>query len=382
MADPIEAEDLTLPDKEPEVSVLELSDEDFAKLPQSPEVINEPVVDVPNTDPVVVDASDPPDPDASEDEPVLDELDPAPVKDEPADPDDKVGDPPAEAGEDPVVAPKAEAVDYKAEYEKLIAPFKANGVDIQVKNSEEILTLMKMGANYHKKMATIKPSLKTVKLLEREGIDEAQLSFLIDLHKKDPAAITKYIKESGVDPLSIDTEAADNYTPQTHKISDVELNLDEVLQSIEGSPTYARTLSVVSETWDNSSRNDIASNPQSIAILNEQIASGVFDQIQSEVTRARQFGKLQGVSDFEAYKQMGNHLDTIGAFKKPAPPVQVNAKIADNAQKKVADDKREKARKAATITTGSTAKVKPVTNILNLSDEEFSKLPPTAYTQI
>ena len=57
-------------------------------------------------------------------------------------------------------------LDYKAEYEKLLKPFKANGRDIQVGSVDDAIALMQMGANYNKKMAALKPNMKLLKMLE------------------------------------------------------------------------------------------------------------------------------------------------------------------------------------------------------------------------
>ena len=95
--------------------------------------------------------------------------------------------------------------DYKAEYQRLLAPFKANGKDIQVTSVDEALTLMQMGANYNKKMAALKPNLKVLKLLDTHGLlDENELNFLIDLKEKNPKAIMKLVKDSGIDPMEMD----------------------------------------------------------------------------------------------------------------------------------------------------------------------------------
>ena len=84
-------------------------------------------------------------------------------------------------------------VDYKAEYEKLLAPFKANGTDMQAQSVEDAIQLMQMGAGFHKKIAALKPAMKQVKLLEKHGLlDEDKLNYLIDLANKKPEAIQSF----------------------------------------------------------------------------------------------------------------------------------------------------------------------------------------------
>jgi hypothetical protein len=349
-------------------SLLEMSDEDFLKAdPPETEPIAEPVV------PAVEPPTDPP-----EEEPVvpLVEADPEvedeSTKTEPVAKPDKA-DPPKEEKVPEVT------IDYKAEYEKLLKPFKANGIDIQVKDADEAITLMQMGANYHKKMASLKPALKTVKLLERHDLlDESKLGFLIDLSKKDPAAIQKLLKDSKIDPLDIDVASESNYAPKVTPVSDVEMQLDDVLSSIESTPTYARTLQVVTNDWDAPSRTAAATNPQIIRVINEHIGSGIYDKVMNEVNRAQALGKLQGMSTFDAYKHVGDILSNQGLLT----PKVVTPGPTD-ADKKAAEDKRSAQRKAAgspPVKKGA-APEQPKSGLLGMSDEEFMKLPAAPYTK-
>lgn len=277
------------------------------------------------------------------------------------------------------VAPtEGEAIDYKAEYERLMAPFKANGRDIQVKSVEDAVSLMQMGANYNKKMAALKPNLKLLKMLENSGLlSEEKLSYLIDLDKKNPAAITKLVKDSGLDPLDIDTEKAGGYKPNTYTVDDRELALDSVLEEILDTPSYNRTLDVVTNKWDAPSKRVVAENPQLLKVINSHIDMGIYDLISKEVESERLFGRLSGISDLEAYRQVGDAIQARGGFahlgrqeqKTPNAPVVVAPK-----PKKAEDPKVREQRRAASTTKPAAPSVTPAEfNPLSMSDEEFSK---------
>lgn len=271
----------------------------------------------------------------------------------------------------------AEAFDYEAEYKKITAPFKANGKDMHVKSADDIVALMQMGANYNKKMAALKPNLKLMKLLENNGLlSEEKLSFLIDLDKKNPDAISKLVKDSGIDPLDMDVNKESGYKPKTYTVDDRELELDSVLESIQDTPTYAQTINVVSTKWDGPSKQAVAESPQLLKVINDHISSGVYDLISNEVERERMFGRLRSVSDIEAYRQVGDSLDAKGAFNH-----LFNQGQQQPATKQVitppakAEDPTRQAKKRAASTTKAvpTNKVAADFNPLNLSDEEFSK---------
>ncbi len=287
------------------------------------------------------------------------------------------------------VTPEAEVasgkeVDYKAEYEKLLKPFKANGRDIQVGSVDDAVALMQMGANYNKKMAALKPNMKLMKMLENHDLlSEDKLNYLIDLSRKDAGAINKLIKESGIDPLTLDTEKADGYTPKSYKVDEREIELDMVLEQIQHSQAYPKTLEVVSKQWDPASRQTVANSPQLLKIINDHVDRGIYDVISAEVERERIFGRLNGMSDIEAYRQVGDSIQARGGFdhlvqkrtdhgqQAAARPVvvQPKPKMAEN-------DKLREMRKAASTSQPAASSGKSVSdfNPLALSDEEFSKL--------
>ena len=270
-------------------------------------------------------------------------------------------------------------VDYEAVYKQLTAPFKANGREIQVQSVEDAVALMQMGANYNKKMAALKPNLKLMKLLENNGLlNEEKLSFLIDLEKKNPEAIGKLIKDSGVDPLDLDASKAGDYKPPRHTVDDRELELDAVLDEIQETPSYTRTLDVVSNQWDGQSKNVIANSPQVLKIINSHVESGIFDLIVKEVESEKMFGRLSGLSDIEAYRQVGDAIQARGGFdhlvpqgqrtqSKPAV-VQPKPKMGDEGKR------RDKRLAAGTSQPAAPSKSNSEFNPLALSDDEFSKV--------
>ncbi len=270
------------------------------------------------------------------------------------------------------------AVNYEEEYKKLTAPFRANGKDIQVKSADDAIALMQMGANYNKKMAALKPNLKLLKLLENNGLlSEEKLSFLIDLDKKNPDAISKLVKDSGIDPLDMDVSKSE-YKPKTYTVDDRELELDSVLEKIQDTPTYNRTIDIVGNKWDGPSKQLVAQHPQVLEVINDHVDRGIYDLIIAEVDRERLFGRLSGVSDLEAYHQVGDAMNARGAFNHLNPvqqkdPATVRQPVP---AKPKAEDPALRAKKLAASTPKAAAPVKADSdfNPLALSDEEFSKI--------
>lgn len=275
-----------------------------------------------------------------------------------------------------------EAVDYKAEYEKLLSSFKANGHEMSVKNVDEARRLMQMGANYNKKMSALKPSLKTVKMLDKHGLnDESKLGHLIDLTRGDKGAIQKLLKDHGVDPMDLDTDEENDYRPNTYPVDDREVELDEVLDSLQDTPTYNQLVDVLSTKWDDASKQTIANNPSVLEVLNDQMANGVYERVSTEVERLRAFGQLSGVSDIEAYQMTGARMAQEGAFNDLAPQrqeqqasEQPKPETKRPTRRKKPDPKlKQKKRAASSTRTKPASKTPDDFNPLSMSDEEFER---------
>jgi len=269
--------------------------------------------------------------------------------------------------------PETTEFDYESAYKKVSEPFKANGIDMQVKSPEDIIRLMQMGANYQKKMGKLKPNMKIIKMLENnELLDEAKLNNLIDLSKKDPKAIAKLVKESDVDPLEIDKDAPTDYEPTNYSVTDKEYNLDRVLDDIKDTETFNRTINVLTKEWDTESRSTISDQPEIIGIVNAHMANGIYDEVNALLQQEKALGKLDGIPDVEAYRQVAEYMNKNNMFKQPEKPVG-KSKVSSKTDEKAEADRDKKRKAAAPVKQATTQKSKPDDNFLGLSDEDFMK---------
>jgi len=271
-------------------------------------------------------------------------------------------------------------LNFEDEHKKLLAPFRANGKDMQVKNVEDARTLMQMGANYNKKMAGLKPNLKLIKMLDNNDLlDEGKLSFLIDLDKKNPEAIKKLIKDSGLDLDEFDQDAEHNYESNTYTVDDKEVELDGVIEDIKDTASFNETINIISNKWDGSSKKVFAGNPNLIKVINQHVAAGVFSKIETAVEQERMLGKLEGMDDLAAYMHMGDRLHDLGVFnnmgkKETKDKVDTSETNTEKAQKPVDSKTRQKKKAASSTKAASSKKGKENFNPLALSDEDFDKV--------
>ena len=269
-------------------------------------------------------------------------------------------------------------VDYKAGYEQIMAPFKANGKTMQVKSVEEAIQLMQMGANYTRKMQELQPHRKTLLMLENNGLlDEGKLSFLIDLDKKNPEAIKKLLQDANINPLDVDMDQESTYQEGNHKVSDEEAQFRLVLDELNSNPVGRETLQTINSTWDQASKEVLWKQPEVMNTIHQQRENGVYARITAEIDRRRTLGVIQvGVPFLEAYRVVGDELHKAGAFndlfKPKAPAVAPVATRAAMPKPTGLDPKAE----AAAVHRGSPSKTtSPFEAMQKASDEEFLKMP-------
>ena len=268
-------------------------------------------------------------------------------------------------------------VDFEGAYKRIMSPFKASKRMMQIDNIDDAISLMQKGADYNSKMQALNPNLKIVSMLEKEGLlDTKKLNNLIDLSKKNPQAIAKLIKDSGIDPLDIDTDEEVDYKPTDYGISDMEFNITQALDDIKDSPSFDKTLNVLSKEWDNESKKLISKNPEIISIINDHVYNGVYDKVQSIIDSERAVGRLSNVPDVVAYRQVAEYLQQQGSLvneehvnqQPPASVPQTKANEVDTAKLK----QKRKAAASTKKTVSKNTSAEP--DYLKMTDEEFMKM--------
>jgi hypothetical protein len=352
-------------DQAPDDKMLGMSDDDIMNM--SPEEFAEKA----GTEPRVEEPE--PEPEEEEEAPSEEEdEEPEEVLEEEPGPREDVYDSAEPVEEEEIEEEESSEINYKAEYENLLSPFKASGREVKVNSVEDARTLMQKGVDYNNKMRALKPHLRIMRALEQNDLlSEEKINHFIDLDKKNPEAIARFLKDKGIDPLEVDLdEAPEQYQPQSYAPTDQQMAVDEVLESIRDTESYDRTIDELANKWDSESKQVFMQNPQLIRTINEHVAAGVYDQIMNAVESERLLGRLQGLHDLAAYKTVGDAIQANGGFdhltKKSAP---------SSNNRKPAQDPKIKARKRAAAPTKRTPK-RPQTdfNPLAMSDEEFEKV--------
>ena len=280
-----------------------------------------------------------------------------------------------------------EVVNFEAKYKEAMAPLKANGKTIEIQSMDELRQLASMGANFTRKMQDIAPHRKILAMLENNGLlDEAKLSFYIDVDKKNPEALKKLIKDSGVDPLDIDVSSEPAYQAGNHKVSDNEIAFRTVLEDLQSTPTGQETISLINSSWDQASKEELWKAPEVMATIQQQRENGIYDAISAEINRQAMLGKIPAGTPFiQAYLNVGNEMNARGAFTNVNTPnkgvqnapmqttVPVTAPVATRVVVPKPQVTNSAAANAAASTRQSQKRVLPVVNLQSMSDDDFLK---------
>lgn len=369
-----------------------MSDDEFLKMSappvveasaveEKPTITEEPNKDEPVVDPSLVQKDDEPKPEDTTVDPDKKDEDGGAGKEE-----DGEGEKakPSEAEADPtktadpnkkVEEPKKEEAtppNYEVLYGQIMAPFKANGREIKLNSPEEAIKLMQMGANYTRKMQDLAPKMKLVTMLDNNKVSESELSYLLDLKNKDPEAIKKLIKDSGIDPLDINTAEPSSYKPNNHSVDDRQVVFNEKVDELKSSEDGIKTLVEINNNWDDVSKEALWNSPELMDVFHQQRQNGIYPQIATEMERQRTLGLIpRNIPFIEAYKRCGDQM--VAAQTLKAPEIAKPAPVAENRVVVPKTDPNADRVKAAASVKETPAKKQESINYLAMSDEDFLK---------
>ena len=256
-------------------------------------------------------------------------------------------------------------VDYKSIYEQVFKPFKANGKEITPKSVEDIISLMQMGANYTKKMQLMAPMKKVVQSLDNAKIDEQELNFLIDVSKGDKEAIKQLLIKHKIDPLEIDLDGDNTYSPRNNIASDEDVEFNDTLMDIHDS--LPKIQEILNNTWDDNSKKAILKDPRLMRALHEEVQMGRFDEVQKRLEAEKTFGRYKGISDVDAYIDLVSKMEQERMKTKTQPETPTRTEST----KKIPDKSKAAPTKGKTSKSSSSLTAK---DLLSMSDDEFNKL--------
>ena len=258
---------------------------------------------------------------------------------------------------------------------------KADGTEFDL-TEDELKQLASKGMNYTKKMQDIKEYREHVSAIKEAALSKDDINLMIDVLKGDKDALATVMKRTGVDALDVDVENS-RYVPKNYGRNEVELEIEEVVETISRDPEYVTTKHIISSNWDKQSQMEFVKDPIKIAKLHEDVKNGTFDQVVPMMLKKK---ALDGArkSDIEYYIEAGTdyyqnkareaYNASVIEAEKAKKQADIKVVKEQEAKRSVVTETASK-RKAATMTKPKTAK-RSIDDYLNtaMSDDEFSKL--------
>ena len=263
---------------------------------------------------------------------------------------------------------------------QVTAAFKAAGKEYSFSDPKEIISLMQKGVAFTQKSQQLSHLKGLNEILTQNGLtDPAELAFLIDVKNGKPEAVAKLIQQHQIDTYDLDEDKASAYQASSVDIDGHAraVALQELVAENQNDPNFSAVFAEA-RTWDDLSQEHLANNPSTLEVLRDQKSSGMYDKIISEINR-RNVVNPSKLPIMQQYIQIGTELfggsGSAQNTQIQQPTVKTKERVivkrsnVDEQRKRVAPIKQGSART-------SSAKVRDVADLNNLSQSEFDKLTP------
>lgn len=272
-----------------------------------------------------------------------------------------------------------EEIDYKAFYDEVTAPIRADGRDFTIKSSEDLRNLVSKGLDYTQKTQQIAPYRKTLAFLrDNNALDDTKLSYMVDLINKDEKAVKQLIREMTAEPkeegkqklelYDLDPEQEDEsqryHFQNKNTITDEQLNFRETFDEVNASEGGNAFLNKINQKFDSSSLDYLYQNPHAIKLLYQADRAGQFDQIMDKM----QYNDMIHPENVQRENTITRFMKTGQSMPELFPQNQ------QPTQQQVVQQRQQQNRvKSASIPRASGAKSRTFVDPLDMSDEEFKK---------
>jgi len=184
------------------------------------------------------------------------------------------------------------------DYSKLSDPYKRKGQEIIIDDVNEIRELVSKGLDYTRKTQELANERKKIKAFQNQGIEEADINMLIDVHNGNTQAIKAFAKKFNVKIDSWEQENSneennDTYTPNNYIMGDTENIIDtnfEMIQDTYSESDYNTVVEVLGNL-DSKSSTYVRENPNAMLAIAEDISNGTYAEVMKVIDKQKLLGK-------------------------------------------------------------------------------------------
>lgn len=222
--------------------------------------------------------------------------------------------------------------------ELLPMDIKVNGLTTRA-TFNELVEGFKKGMNYTKNMQQIAPFRRSVGIMEDNGITEADLNLMVELKAGNKEAITKLLADSKIDPLDIDIESKNEYTPKDYGRQVVDVEMEQVQQEITSDTANVEAVKNALTTMPDDFYSVIEGDANALRNLHKDVASGIYQRVMPEVLKLQTlYGKTKPTLEMyiDVARRMSESARTEqqAVTEKPKPSTEQRAKAVSGTKKK------------------------------------------------
>lgn len=242
---------------------------------------------------------------------------------------------------------------------------KANGKEYPIDSIDELYKLASAGVGAQQKFQAIAGSKKAIMAAQKAEVDLMEaVNFMANYKDNPQELVARLLKDNGIDPLDIDTEAEVKQA-KDHSVSDFEVKYDEVVSEIGDSPIFPKVQDLLVKGWDERSRQVFLDEPEMIKNLHDEMSpsdeldgKSMFDLVSPIAEKMKLSGDMR--SDFDVYMDArAKKVEEISKYENIKETTQPKAKPSNKGKKK-----------ASSPTNGKSAGV-PTLDFATMSDAEL-----------
>jgi len=206
---------------------------------------------------------------------------------------------------------------------------KANGTNRVIKDVDHLKTLIQIGMGANETNRVVKPYIKQLKSLEQAGIDlndNNTLNFVVDLMSGDKGAISKLIKDKGIEEEFVssvyDEDTTIEYNAKDHVMSESRFTIEGIIDSTKGTEYFDDTIGLI-EGLDRAGREYLSQSPNILKHVVQDMKQGLYKRAMDEAHYRREMGAITEQSDLLAYIRVmeddtfRSSLFNVGTSKPP-----------------------------------------------------------------
>lgn len=249
---------------------------------------------------------------------------------------------------------------HKDYYDTVTSEFTANGVKVKgFKDPQKVIEAQQALYGLNEKFTALKKYRQFHAPLEKRGMvkDKAKFDLMMNIMDGDKEAMKTHMKALDIDPIGLDVDEI-NYQGQSTTSSEVELNLNDVLDASQNAGVREQVESVLYKDWDEESVVDLLSTEGSRNMFishmqADENGNSIFNAVS---TRAKQMAMTPGnngfadMSSIQQYNVAMKEMEREYANQAPQRGSEQSESVTDAiAQAEQAEAKRTTEASAAAV---------------------------------